>query len=178
MPSHKPLSVWLIGLPCSGKSTLAQGVAAKLQQLNVKAKVLDGDNLRKGINNNLGFAMTDRIENIRRVAEINKLFLEEGYVVLNALICPLNEMRKLINEIVDKEFYSEIYVNAPLLVCEQRDIKGMYKKARGGEIQNFTGISSPFEPPASPDVIIRTDQLSIDSSVEQILSFVKSKITE
>jgi adenylylsulfate kinase len=87
-------------------------------------------------------------------------------------------MRKLINEIVDKEFYSEIYVNAPLLVCEQRDIKGMYKKARGGEIQNFTGISSPFEPPASPDVIIRTDQLSIDSSVEQILSFVKSKITE
>lgn len=117
MPSHKPLSVWFIGLPCSGKSTLSQGVAAKLRQVNIKVKILDGDSLRVGINNNLGFTMTDRIENIRRVAEINKLFLEEGYVVLNALICPLNDMRKMINEIVNNNYFSEIYVNAPLDVC-------------------------------------------------------------
>lgn len=174
---HRPLSFWFVGLPCSGKSTLSKGVFEKLSNFNIKVKVLDGDNLRKGINSNLGFSLTDRYENVRRAAEINKLFLEEGYVVLNALICPLSDMRKMVKNIIGEEYFSEIYINAPLEVCESRDVKGMYKKARNGEIINFTGINSPFEPPLQPDVIIRTDKLNIESSIESIVAFIKSKIT-
>lgn len=176
MYTFKPLSVWFIGLPCSGKSTLSKGVYSLLTQQGTKCKVLDGDELRKGINSNLGFSLNDRNENIRRVAEINKLFLEEGYVVLNALICPLQDMRKLVSSIVGEQSFIEIYVNAPLEICEERDVKGMYKKARNGEILNFTGINSPFEPPAKPDFVVSTHQLNVEDSVNQTFNFVKSLI--
>lgn len=178
MYSFKPLSIWLIGLPCSGKSTLSQGVYSLLTQQGIKCKVLDGDELRKGINNNLGFSLNERSENIRRVAEINKLFLEEGYIVLNALICPLQDMRNLVSNIVGKQRFVEIFVNAPLEVCEERDIKGMYKKAREGEIMNFTGINSPFEPPAKPDFVVSTHQIKVEDSVGKTFNFVKSLIKE
>lgn len=177
MSSFKPLSVWFIGLPCSGKSTLSQGVLPILKNEGIKTKILDGDELRKGINQNLGFLISDRYENVRRVAEINRLFLEEGYVVLNALICPLQDMRNLIRAIVGNEYFLEIFVNAPLQICEDRDIKGMYKKARAGEITHFTGINSPFEPPVHPGVEIRTDQKSIEVSIEEVFNFIKTKIS-
>lgn len=174
--AYKPLSVWFIGLPCSGKTTLSQGVHASLQEEGLRTNILDGDDLRKGINSNLTFSLSDRLENIRRVAEINKLFLKEGYIILNALICPLSDMRRMIANIVGKEYYCEIFVNAPLNICEERDIKGMYRKARAGEIHHFTGIDSPFEPPVHPDVNIRTDQVSIQSSIDSILRYIKPKI--
>lgn len=176
MYSFKPLSVWFIGLPCSGKSTLSQGVNSLLVNEGFKTKVLDGDELRKGINNNLGFSLADRYENIRRVAEINKLFLQEGFILLNALICPMNDMREMARIIVGKENYAEVYVNAPLDVCEKRDIKGMYKKARAGEIINFTGIDSPFEPPVNADVVTKTDILNIEDAVKMVFNFVKHKV--
>ncbi|HEX3010398.1 MAG TPA: adenylyl-sulfate kinase [Bacteroidales bacterium] len=176
MSLFKPLSVWFIGLPCSGKSTLSKAVHARLIDDGLKSKVLDGDELRTGINSNLGFTITDRYENIRRAAEINKLFLGEGYIVLNALICPLHDMRKVAANIVGEDNFVEIFVDAPLFVCEKRDIKGMYKKARAGEITQFTGINSPFEPPVHPGLVIPTDQLSIEASVEKIFNFLKSKI--
>jgi adenylylsulfate kinase len=176
MPLCKPLSVWFIGLPCSGKSTISQGIHPLLVREGIRSRVLDGDILRQGINNNLGFTMTDRYENIRRVAEINKLFLEENYLVLNALICPLEEMRDLIREIVGREHYLEIFVDAPLDVCEKRDIKGMYQKARAGEIEQFTGVNSPFEPPVHPDLIVKTDLMSVQASVEKAFRYLQSKI--
>jgi len=172
----KPLSVWFIGLPCSGKSTLSRGVFNKLIEKGIKTKILDGDELRKGINSNLGFTLSERTENIRRVAEINKLFLSEGYLVLNALICPLQDMRNMSSDIVGQELYTEFFVDAPLSVCEDRDVKGMYRKARAGEIVSFTGINSPFEPPVKSGMIIKTDQMGIDESVEMVLNFLISKI--
>ncbi|NJK95457.1 MAG: adenylyl-sulfate kinase [Bacteroidales bacterium] len=174
--NSNPLSVWFIGLPCSGKSTVSQGVYAKLKSDGFKIKLLDGDDLRKGINNNLGFSITDRQENIRRVAEVNKLFLDEEYIVLNALICPLRDMRLMVSNIIGVENFCEIFTDAPLHICEGRDVKGMYLKARTGQIRNFTGIDSPFELPAHPDVIIRTDQLSIEASVQNVYDFLKSKL--
>lgn len=176
MPLYKPLSVWFIGLPCSGKSTLSQGIHPLLIREGIRSRVLDGDLLRQGINSNLGFTLSDRYENIRRVAEINKLFLEEGYAILNALICPLQDMRDQVREIVGTEHYVEIFVNAPLNVCEKRDIKGMYKKARAGEIVQFTGIDSPFEPPVNPDFIVNTDTISVKSSVEKAFTYLRSKL--
>lgn len=170
-----PLSVWFIGLPCSGKSTLSQGVNILLNKNGLKSRILDGDDLRRGINSNLGFSLPDRYENIRRVAEINKLFMDEGYTVLNALICPLQSMREMVKNIVGNESFTEVFVDAPLAVCEQRDIKGMYKKARAGEIINFTGIDSPFEPPLNPGVVISTDKLSVEASVNEVFSFIKKK---
>lgn len=142
----------------------------------MKSILLDGDDLRKGINSNLGFSLADRYENIRRVAEINKLFLHEGFIVLNALICPMQDMRVLARNIVGPENYLEVFVNAPLNICEQRDIKGMYKKARAGEISNFTGIDSPFEPPINAGVVIRSNILSVEDSVYEVFNFIKHKV--
>lgn len=176
MNSVKPLSVWFIGLPCSGKTTLSQGVNSLLMQDGIKSKVLDGDDLRKGINNNLGFSLADRYENIRRVAEINRLFLQEGFIVLNALICPMQDMRDLARNIIGIESYSEVFVNAPLDICEQRDIKGMYKKARAGEISNFTGIDSPFEPPVNAGVVINSNILNVEESIQAVYNFIKQKV--
>lgn len=176
MYSIKPLSVWFIGLPCSGKTTLSQGVNSLLLKNGLRSKVFDGDDLRKGINNNLGFSLADRYENIRRVAEINRLFLQEGFIVLNALICPMQDMRDLARNIIGMDSYSEVFVNAPLDICEQRDVKGMYKKARAGEITNFTGIDSPFEPPVNAGVVINSNILNIEDSIQEVYSFIKKKV--
>jgi len=175
---YKPLSVWFIGFPCSGKTTISTGVLNMLKAEGFNAKLLDGDNLRKGINSNLGFSVTDRHENIRRVAEINNLFLTEGYIVLNALICPLIDMRKMVGNIVGRDNFCEVFVDAPLPVCEQRDVKGMYKKARAGEIGNFTGINSPFEPPVNPGVFVKTDKMNIETCVSSVFNYIKKVIFE
>lgn len=176
MPSFKPLSVWFVGLPCSGKTTLSQGVYNLFLKEGIRTKIIDGDELRKGINSNLGFSLTERNENIRRAAEINKLFIEEGYLVLNALICPLQDMRNLASHIVGQKNFVEIFVDAPLSVCEERDTKGMYKKARAGEMLNFTGVNSLFEPPVKAGIVVQTNQMSIDESVETIFNFINQKI--
>lgn len=172
---YNPLSVWFIGLPCSGKTTLANGVYQRLINSGFKAKVLDGDDLRKGINKNLGFSLEDRTENIRRVAEVSRLFVDEGYITLNAVICPLNEMQQIARKTAAK-FYVEIFVDAPIEVCEKRDLKGMYRKARLGEIKHFTGIDSPFEPPVHPDVIIQTDRTNEDECISDIYKFLVEKV--
>lgn len=175
---YKPLSVWFIGLPCSGKTTVSTGVLNMLKQEGFNAKLLDGDNLRKGVNSNLGFSVLDRHENIRRVAEINNLFLSEGYIVLNALICPMADMRMMVGNIVGRDHFCEVFVDAPLPVCEERDVKGMYKKARAGEISHFTGINSPFEPPVHPGVIVKTDKTDIDTCVSSVFNHIKNLIFE
>lgn len=157
---------------------MADGLHSKLMGNAILSKVLDGDQLRKGINNNLGFSLADRLENIKRVAEISRLFMEEGFITLNAVVCPLEKMRSMAKSIVGEINYVEIFVDAPLWVCESRDIKGMYQKARSGEIREFTGIDSPFEQPVNADVTIRTDQFSIQESVEYIYTYLVNRMTE
>ncbi len=138
--------------------------------------VLDGDNVRAGINYNLGFSDEDRRENIRRIAEVSKLFLNCGVITINCFVSPMKELRKMAKEIIGKEDFIEVYVNAPLEVCEDRDVKGLYKKARKGEIKDFTGIQTPFEAPEKPDAEVKTDELDIEQSVNKVLDFILPKI--
>jgi len=175
--SYFPLSLWFIGLPCACKTTLAQSIHSRLKDLLIPSKLLDGDDLRRGMNKNLGYSMADRRENIRRVAEISNLFLEEGFITLNAVVCPLNEMRTLAREIVGEKHYVEVFVNAPLEVCETRDLKDLYRKARNGEIKEFTGINSPFEVPVQPNILIDSNILSIEESVNTIFTYLNKRIT-
>ncbi|MEL6635832.1 MAG: adenylyl-sulfate kinase [Bacteroidota bacterium] len=165
--------LWLTGLSGSGKSTIAQGLERQLYNEGFFAQVLDGDNIRSGINNNLGFGLDDRRENIRRIAEIAKLYLHSGVITLNSFISPTREIRDFARTIVGPEDFIEIYVNAPLEVCEQRDVKGLYQKARRGEIKGFTGIDSPYEAPEQPALEIRTDQLSLEESVARIYAYLQ-----
>ena len=162
---QKGLMLWFTGLSGSGKSTLAIALERELYQNGILCRILDGDNIRSGINNNLGFSEADRIENIRRIAEVSKLFVDCGIVTIAAFISPTNEIRRMAAEIIGKEDFREIYVSTPLEVCEQRDVKGLYKKARKGEIKDFTGISSPFEVPEHPDLSIDTSAQSLEESV-------------
>ena len=164
--------VWLTGLSGSGKSTIAEALERKLHNSGYFAQVLDGDNIRFGINNNLGFSLEDRQENIRRIAEIAKLYLNSGIITLNSFISPTVEIRNFAKEIIGAEDFIEIYINAPLAVCEQRDVKGLYQKARKGIIKGFTGIDSPYEPPINPAIEIKTDQLSLEESVDQIFNYI------
>jgi len=164
--------VWLTGLSGSGKSTIAEALERKLHNSGYFAQVLDGDNIRSGINNNLGFSLEDRQENIRRIAEIAKLYLNSGIITLNSFISPTVEIRNFAKEIIGAADFIEIYINAPLEVCEQRDVKGLYQKARKGIIKGFTGIDSPYEPPINPTIEIKTDQLSLEESVEQIFNYI------
>ncbi|MDZ4845150.1 MAG: adenylyl-sulfate kinase [Chitinophagales bacterium] len=168
--------IWFTGLSGSGKTTIASGLEHALQQKGFTTMVLDGDNVRTGINNNLGFSEDDRRENIRRIAEVSKLFVNCGIVTINCFVSPTNELRELAKSIISTEDFIEVYVNAPLEVCEQRDVKGLYKKARKGEIKDFTGIQSPFESPEYPDVEVRTDLLDIEQSVQKVLEFILPKI--
>ncbi len=138
--------------------------------------VLDGDNVRAGINNNLGFSDDDRKENIRRIAEVSKLFLNCGVITINCFVSPTRELREMAKGIIGSKDFIEVYVNAPLAVCEERDVKGLYKKARQGEIKDFTGIQAPFEAPARPDVEVKTDQLDIEQSVQKVLDFILPQI--
>ncbi|MBR9921801.1 MAG: adenylyl-sulfate kinase [Bacteroidetes bacterium] len=164
--------LWLTGLSGSGKSTIAQNLERKLFHAGFFAQVLDGDNIRSGINNNLGFDLDARRENIRRIAEVAKLYLNSGIITLNSFISPTREIRSFAKEIIGDADFVEIYINAPLEVCEARDVKGLYKKARKGEIKGFTGIDSPYEAPLNPALEIKTDQLSLEKSVETIFEFI------
>ncbi len=168
--------IWLTGLSGSGKSTLAAGLQQALQTQQKLAYVLDGDNLRAGINANLGFSEEDRFENIRRVAEIAKLFVDAGLLVICSFVSPTNSLRQLAKEVIGEKDFYEIYVQAPLEVCEKRDVKGLYAKARRGEIKNFTGIDAPFDVPQNPALIIDTSAQEPTASVENLLAFIQPKI--
>lgn len=173
---QKAQVIWLTGLSGSGKTTIARHLDQELYNNGFVAQVLDGDNIRSGINNNLKFTEQDRYENIRRISEVNKLFLNCGIITLNSFISPTEEIRNMAIDIIGKDNFIEIFVNTPIEVCEKRDIKGLYAKARRGEIKNFTGIDSPFEFPENADVEIRTDLQSIEESVKQALDFIMPRI--
>ncbi|MEZ5015261.1 MAG: adenylyl-sulfate kinase [Chitinophagales bacterium] len=164
--------IWLTGLSGSGKSTIAEATEKKLHAGGYLTMLLDGDNIRSGINNNLSFSDTDRIENIRRIAEVSKLFLHCGIITLNSFVSPTNQIRNMAREIIGAENFLEVYINAPLEVCEARDVKGLYAKARKGLIPDFTGITSPFEAPEHPALEIRTDQMEIAESVQRLMDFI------
>ena len=167
---------WLTGLSGSGKTTIALQLEKELFKLGFVVQILDGDNIRAGINNNLSFSENDRNENIRRIAEVSKLFLNCGIITINCFVSPTIIMRQSAKKIIGKENYYEIFINADLETCEKRDVKGLYKKARNGEIKNFTGIDSKYEKPINPSLVIKTSQLSIDKSIEIILKNVLPQI--
>jgi adenylylsulfate kinase len=167
--NQKGMAIWLTGLSGSGKTTLAVALEKELFSKGLNTKVLDGDNIRNGINNNLGFSQQDRIENIRRIAEIAKLFVHSGIITICCFISPTEEIRNLAKTIIGKDDFLEVFVNAPLNVCEKRDVNGLYAKARNGEIKDFTGIDSPYEVPVDPSVILNTDELPVKECVKKIL---------
>lgn len=164
--------IWFTGLSGSGKSTLALALERELHSRGYLCYLLDGDNIRAGINNNLGFSEADRVENIRRIAEVSKLFVDCGVVTLASFVSPTNDIRKLASEIVGAENFVEVFVSTPLEVCEQRDVKGLYKKARAGEVKDFTGISAPFEAPERPAIDIDTSKHSVEECVQLLLEKV------
>ncbi|MFN8416327.1 MAG: adenylyl-sulfate kinase [Cytophagaceae bacterium] len=174
---QKALVIWMVGLSGSGKSTLAKALEAELHQRGHLTMLLDGDNLRTGINNNLGFTEADRTENIRRAAEVSKLFASCGVITICSLISPTEEIRSMAKNIIGEKDYFELFIHCPIEVCEQRDVKGLYKKARAGEIKNFTGIDSPFENPTSPSLEVRTDLNSLENCLQQIVDSIIPKIT-
>lgn len=176
MIKQKSLVVWVVGLSGSGKSTLAQGLENALHLEGYLTQILDGDNLRSGLNKNLTFSEEDRIENIRRAAEVSKLFVNCGIITICSLISPTEKIREMAKSIVGVDKYFEVYINCPIEVCESRDTKGLYKLARKGEIKNFTGIDSPFEEPKNPDLEIKTDINSIEYCHKQLVENVIRKV--
>lgn len=173
---QRGLMIWFTGLSGSGKSTLAIALERELQKRGLLCRILDGDNIRSGINNNLGFSAEDRVENIRRIAEIGKLFVDTGIITLAAFISPNNELRCMAANIIGKDDFVEIYVSTPLEECERRDVKGLYAKARRGEIREFTGISAPFEAPEHPALSIDTSDTSVEESVQKLLELVLPRV--
>jgi adenylylsulfate kinase len=172
---QRGVTLWFTGLSGAGKSTLAVAVEEALHKLGNLTYILDGDNIRSGINNNLSFSPEDRKENIRRIAEIAKLFREAGVITLTAFISPYREDRQLARDLAGSDDFIEVFADASLDSCEQRDPKGLYKKARAGQIPEFTGISAPYEAPENPELHIRTDQHSIEECVEMVLSYLREK---
>jgi len=160
--------LWFTGLSGSGKSTIAKGLESVLRQAGFYTMVLDGDNVRAGINNNLGFSEEDRVENIRRISEVGKLFLNNGAVTICSFVSPTIAIRDMAREIIGAEDFVEVFVNTPLYICEQRDVKGLYKKARAGEIKNFTGIDAPFEASPNPEIEILTENQTPEESVQEV----------
>lgn len=169
--------VWFTGLSGSGKSTVAIALERELHQRGILCRILDGDNIRSGINNNLGFSPEDRVENIRRIAEVGKLFVDTGIITIAAFISPNNQLRNMASEIIGKENFVEVYISTPLEECERRDVKGLYAKARRGEIKEFTGISAPFEAPENPDIELDTSKLSLKESVDILLEAILPKVS-
>lgn len=168
--------VWFTGLSGSGKSTIAIALERELHQRGLLCRILDGDNIRSGINNNLGFSPADRVENIRRIAEVSKLFIDTGVITIAAFISPNNELREMASSIIGKDNFLEIYVNTPIEECERRDVKGLYAKARRGEIKDFTGVSAPFEAPEHPALSLDTSVLSLEESVNKLLELVLPRV--
>lgn len=169
---HKSFILWFTGLSGSGKSTLSHKVEEKLHEMGVHTYVLDGDNIRQGLNKDLGFSEEDRRENIRRIGEVAKLFVDAGVAVLTAFISPYRRDREFVRNLVDEGDFIEVYVKCPLEVCEQRDPKGLYKKARAGEIKNFTGIDDPYEEPENPEIVVETDKMSVEQCVDKIIDYL------
>lgn len=170
--------IWFTGLSGSGKSTIAIALERELQKRGLLCRILDGDNIRSGINNNLGFSEEDRIENIRRIAEIGKLFVDTGIITIAAFISPNNDLREMAANIIGKDNFLEIFISTPLEECERRDVKGLYAKARQGEIKNFTGISAPFEAPENPALSLDTSVLSVEESVNRLLELILPKVSK
>jgi len=173
---QKAMSIWMTGLSGSGKTTIAKIVERKLHEQGRLTQLLDGDNVRHGLNNNLSFTEEDRRENIRRIAEVNKLFNNCGIITINCFVSPTVAIRKMAREIIGDENFYEVFVDTPLHVCESRDVKGLYKRARAGEIKNFTGIDSPFEPSENPEAVIKTENQSAEESAEQLLKNILPKL--
>ena len=172
--NHRSVVLWFTGLSGSGKSTLAHSLEEKLFQKGCKTFVLDGDNVRHGLNSNLDFSEAGRTENIRRISEVSKLMLESGLIVMTAFISPINKDRGEARQLISNDDFIEIYCKASIETCETRDVKGLYKRARAGEITNYTGLDSPYEVPENPELTIDTDNQSLEGSVSSILSFLKS----
>lgn len=173
--SFPSFALWFTGLSGSGKTTLGQLLEPRLRRINPLVKLLDGDILRHGLNNNLGFSLADRKENIRRAAEVSKLFVQSGYITINCFITPTHDVQQMVEEIIGPEQLVLVYLDTPVEICEQRDVKGLYKKARQGLIADFTGISSPFEPPVNPSVVIPTHLMEAEKATDLILKAVAGR---
>lgn len=173
--SQKPCILWFTGLSGSGKSTIANALESQLYAMDKHTYLLDGDNIRHSLNKDLGFSDADRVENIRRIGEVSRLFVDAGLIVISAFISPFYSDRQIVRSLVNKEEFIEIYIDTSLEVCEQRDPKGLYKKARKGEIAEFTGISSPYEAPKDPEIHISTSLQSVEDSVSQILEYLRQR---
>ena len=176
--NQNAFAIWLTGLSGSGKTTIAQILELELHELGFATMLLDGDNVRDGLNNNLDFTEAGRKENIRRIAEVNKLFNDCGVITINCFVSPTNDVRQMAKTIIGSESFLEIFVDTPLSECEKRDVKGLYAKAREGKIPNFTGISAPFEAPENPDLVLKTLNKSPEESSHELLEFIKPKITK
>jgi adenylylsulfate kinase len=175
LKAQRPCILWFTGLSGSGKSTIAGAVETKLLEMKKHTYLLDGDNIRHGLNDGLGFSDADRIENIRRIGEVAKLFVDAGTIVLSAFISPFQSDRDRVRALVGTGEFIEIFVDTPLSVCEGRDPKGLYKKARAGEIPNFTGIDSPYEAPHHPDVHIFNDDITVEDAAQKVIAYLKTK---
>ena len=169
---QKGIMIWMTGLSGSGKSTIALGVERELHKRGILCRILDGDNIRSGINSNLGFSEEDRHENIRRIAEIGKLFVDTGIVTIACFVSPTIGLRQMARDIIGKEDFREVYVATPLEECERRDVKGLYARARRGEVKDFTGISAPFETPTHPDLTLDTSQMTLKEEVETVVELI------
>ena len=166
---QRGIMIWMTGLSGSGKSTVAIGVERELQKRGILCRILDGDNIRAGINSHLGFSAEDRKENIRRIAEIGKLFVDTGIVTIACFVSPTLELRQMAREIIGPDDFREVYIATPLEECERRDVKGLYARARKGEVKDFTGISAPFEAPENPDLRLDTSQMTLKDEVEAVV---------
>ncbi len=173
--NHKSVILWFTGLSGAGKSTLAHAVEERLHQMGCRTFVFDGDNVRHGLCADLGFSHDDRTENIRRIGEMVKLFMESGVIALTAFISPFREDRQRVRSLVPEGDFLEIYCRCPIEVCEERDVKGLYQKARAGLIKDFTGVSSPYEEPENPELVVETSEHGVDACVDEIIAFLRQR---
>ena len=173
---QRGIMIWMTGLSGSGKSTVAIGVERELHNRGILCRILDGDNIRAGINSNLGFSEEDRRENIRRIAEIGKLFVDTGIVTIACFVSPTIELREMARKIIGEKDFREVYIATPLAECERRDVKGLYARARRGEVKDFTGISAPFEAPTNPDLSLDTSKMTLKEEVEAVIELINKNI--